>query len=197
MDFKKIFKPSKGIITLFLVVFLLMFYFILSFFSSCKVGGIACRIDVEPESLCEQRNKDFRRNCEIYIDTLAVIFLVISYIISSQIVYTFGGTKFGKFISSYFWKLISLTFIFLALSFLYYYEPLVMDAYILQRGWPLPYWEYSKSTWDYKGPNGVSYFLYHNLLLDFIFWYLVSALIFFVWNKYSTKGPHSKKEESF
>ena len=164
-----------------------MFYFILPAFSSCRAGGIGCRIDVEPEELCEQRNIEFKTNCEIYINALTVFFFVISYIISSQIVYVFGGTKIGKFISYSFWKIILLTVLFIALSFLYSNEPLVMDAYILERGWPLPYWTFSKSTWWYKTTNGVSSIIYHNLVLDFIFWYIISPIILFVWNKYRKK----------
>ncbi len=186
MKWKEIFKPSKGIVTLFIILFLLMFYFILPAFSSCRAGGIACRLD-EPQSVCEQRNIEFRRNCEIYITTLAIVFLVFSYIISSQIVYGFGGTKVGKFISYSFWKIILLTVLFIVLSFLYYNEPLVMDAYIIERGWPLPYWVYGESTWGYKPSTGVTQIIYPNLLLDFIFWYLISAVIIWIYDKVKKK----------
>lgn len=195
MDFKKIFKPSKGIVTLFLILFLLMFYFILPAFSSCRVGGIACRIDVEPKSLCEQRNIEFRRNCEIYINSLTVVFLVLSYIMASQIVYAFGRTKIGKLISHSYWKLILLTILFIVISFSYSYEPPVLDAYIIVRGLPLPYWEYSKSTWGFKSPTGTSAFIYSNLVLDFIFWYLISIVIVFVWGKYISKHYYPMEEE--
>jgi hypothetical protein len=165
-----------------------MYYLVLPFFSSCRAGGISCSLN-EPQSVCEQRNTGFRRNCENNIIILAIFFLIIAYILSSEIAYAFRKSKVGKFISHHFWEIIALTVIFMALSFMYYYEPLVMDAYITERGWPLPYWRYVEGTWMIIKPStGVGEILYPNLVLDFIFWYLVSAVIVFVKNKQKVKN---------
>jgi len=184
MSITKIFMPTRGIVVLFLVIFSLMFFFITPIFSSCKVGGIACSL-YEPQDICEQRNIEFRRSCDIYISALTIIFLFVSYIISTQLVFAFGGTKVGRFISNNFWKVLLLTSLFIALSFLYYYEPLVMDAYIIERGLPFSYWRYSKGTWLIENSTtGSSEFLFPYLALDFVFWYIISLAIVFIWNNF-------------
>jgi hypothetical protein len=179
-------KPSKGVFVLFLILFLSMFYLALPFFSSCKTGGIACS-SFEPQSLCERRNTDYRRNCENYIITLAIFFLVISYLISSQVIYAFRKSKVGLFISHHFWEIFILSLIFLVLSSMYYNEPLVIDAFIMERGWPLPYWRSVQGTWGFEH-TVTSEIIYPYLVLDFIFWYLISAVLVFVKNKQKVKN---------
>jgi hypothetical protein len=120
----------------------------------------------------------------MYIGVLTITFLFVSYIISTQLVYASGKTKIGKFISYHFWKMLLLTVLFIALSFLYYYEPLVMDAYIMQRGWPLPYWSYSRGTWMVESTTGSSEILFPYLALDFVFWYIISLAIVFIWSNF-------------
>jgi len=189
MDWKEFLKPTKGLITLFLVLFLLSYFFILPFFSSCKAGSIACRVD-EPESICEQRNIEFKRKCDMFINSLTGIFLIPSYLLSGLLVNIFGRTRIEKFISYHYYTLLVLTILLTALTFLYAYEPMVLDAYILERGFPFPYWRYSIGTFiipEAPPPVGHSQFLYPNLLLDIIIWYLISCLIVWIYDKYKKK----------
>ncbi|TSC53948.1 MAG: hypothetical protein LiPW16_233 [Microgenomates group bacterium LiPW_16] len=75
-----------------------------------------------------------------------------------------------------------LIFIFLTgISLLLVYPdyPLPADFYTVGRGWPLPY-----LTINIGGgvTQGVSIF-YLGLVTDLIFWYLISCLIIFIYNK--------------
>ena len=79
--------------------------------------------------------------------------------------------RIGKFTSYLYWKIIVLMILLTALSFSYSHEPLVVDAYILERGWPLLYWGYMIGTFplppNMPPPTGHTYFVWPNLVVDF------------------------------
>ena len=181
MKSKQFMKPSKGIITIFLLIFLLMFFFVLPFFSSCRAGGIACRLD-EPQNVCEQSNKNYRRNCEMYIGTISIIFLILSYVISTIAVNIFGESKIGKFISNYFWKILVIGIVLTLISTIRAEREAVPDLEQVVHGFPLPWLIHVLG--GFGDPVDEWYVQWAILLIDFIFWYVISIIIFFIWNKY-------------
>ncbi|OGI15684.1 hypothetical protein A3K63_04610 [Candidatus Micrarchaeota archaeon RBG_16_49_10] len=193
MAFKEFIKPTRESITLFVVLYLLSVFFILPFFMSCRAGGLGCRVD-EPESVCRQNNIEFGRRCDVYIYTVAGLLLVLTYLLSTVPVVKMRDSGMGKFITRNYYLLILLALALTALTFLYSHEPLVMDAYILERGFPLPYWHFSKGTYfikpgvgGYPENRGSSTILYRNLLLDVIFWYLISVMLVWAYEKTKRK----------
>jgi hypothetical protein len=194
MDFKKTFKPSKGTVALFLILFLLFYFFILPFFSLCRAQGGTCRLD-EPRDTCEQRGNELRRNCEIYINTMTILFLLPSYLISSVATNSLGGSKIGKFVSQYFWKILFIGIILTLISVIRSERESIPDLEQIMYGFPLPWLFHVLS--GFEGRVDKWYVQWPILLMNFIFWYLISFLVLFVWNRYNTKSPHPKKEESF
>jgi hypothetical protein len=89
------------------------------------------------------------------------------------------------------WRKIILTVILISLSFLYIYEPVIMDAYEAYRGLPMFYWKYFTGTGlivpGMNLPEPVTEFLYLNLIIDLIFWYFLSCLIIWIYNKVKKK----------
>jgi len=89
------------------------------------------------------------------------------------------------------WRKIVITLALISLSFLYIYEPVVLDAYEAYRGLPLFYWKYFVGTGllieGMKPPEPVTEFLYFNLIINLIFWYLVSCLIVWIYDKVKKK----------
>lgn len=79
--------------------------------------------------------------------------------------------------------LILISFMGISLLRTYPAYPLPADFYTIGRGWPLPY-----LTINIGGGvvQGVSIF-YLGLVIDIIFWYLISCLIIFVYNKLGGK----------
>jgi len=89
------------------------------------------------------------------------------------------------------WRKIVITLALIGLSFLYIYEPLIADAYEAYRGLPLFYWKYFVGAGPLiegmEVPEPVTEFLYFNLIIDLIFWYLLSCLIIWIYDKVKKK----------
>jgi len=89
------------------------------------------------------------------------------------------------------WRKIVLTCIFISLSFFYVYSPLIADAYEEYRGLPLFYWKYFVGTGPIitgmKLPEPSTEFLYLNLIIDIIFWYLISCIIVWIYDKFKKR----------
>jgi len=193
MNWEEFLKPTKGMVTLFLILFLLFYFFILPFFSSCRAQGGTCGLN-EPRDVCEQRDLEIRRNCEIYINTMNILFLIPSYLISSVIVNGFGKSKVGKFISHHFWKILFIGIILTLISVIRSERESVPDLEQIMYGFPLP-WLFHVLG-GFGGPVDKWYVQWPMLLIDFIFWYIISIIFVFVWNKCRIKHYFHKKEES-
>ncbi|NIP40268.1 MAG: hypothetical protein GTN39_01965, partial [Candidatus Aenigmarchaeota archaeon] len=162
-----------------LLIFFALYLFLHPLFMSCRAGGIACR-QGEAQEICDQRNMEFRTSCENLGISLAVVFLIISYLFSSHLVFKSVNSRINLFIKKSFWKLLILTIILTLLSLLYAYEPLVMDAYFLERGFPLGYLSYSVGTFvppNAPPPVGGWRLIPEFLFLDFVFWYVISMIV--------------------
>lgn len=85
-------------------------------------------------------------------------------------------------------KRIVLVIIFLGLSLLYLTTEPVLDTIVNDLGGPLHYLKISKEmigTNDTSPP--VFEFFYINLLIDIIFWYLISCFIILIYDKLKKK----------
>ena len=79
------------------------------------------------------------------------------------------------------WKKILITLVIVLLSFFYAYKPLTVDAYEEYHGLPIFYWKYFKGSGPImtgmNPPEAVTEFLYVNLFIDMVFWYLISCIL--------------------
>ena len=65
-----------------------------------------------------------------------------------------------------------------------------MDAYEAYRGLPLFYWKYFVGIGPFKEGmelEPITEFIYPNLIVDLIFWYLLSCLIVWIYDKVKKK----------
>ena len=89
-------------------------------------------------------------------------------------------------------KKLIITFILLSLTLFIKYQPLVMDATIIYRGFPLFYWAYSRGTFIDPNvstpPKESSGIIYYFLPFDIIFWYIISCIIVSFYEKRGRKN---------
>ncbi|MBU0953172.1 MAG: hypothetical protein KKA90_01985 [Nanoarchaeota archaeon] len=178
MGVKNVLKPSRGKVTLCIILFIFFAIFVLPFLP-CKMQGFACPLNVE-EKVCTQQAQQFQSVCQIFELFLAGVFVVISYLLSATLVGGSRNSRLGLFISHHFWKLLVVAILLTIASLLYAVEPGVTDVYILDRGFPLPFLEYAQGggLFHVEGqPTETWSVIEHFLLLDFVFWYFISAIL--------------------
>jgi hypothetical protein len=89
------------------------------------------------------------------------------------------------------WIKIVLLLIFLVLSFFKTDYPFSSDSPSFSHGFPLYYLTEGYDWWSYPewqtSPRKIRDILYFNLFIDLIFWYLLSCLIIWVYDKVKKK----------
>jgi hypothetical protein len=139
----------------------------------------------EPSDVCQKRSEEYARNCEIFINTMTVIFLIPSYVISCLVINGFRKSYVSRFISNNFWKILSIGIVLTLVSVIRVEHETVPDLEQFLFGFPLPWLIHQ--TGSFAGPVSTWFIQWSFLYLDFVFWLLVSTVVNFIWNKYKGK----------